>query len=92
MRIITLMDIIAARFGSLHERIKLGLASTNRHELERIRVFMENLQVWALVTRDEDKHILQDLHARLEELHPIWKDRIQVYATSDIDAALQTMT
>lgn len=81
-RILTLYQILTARFGSLPERIKLGLVDqTNAAAVMR---FLEQLQVWILVTSDDEKNSVQTATA---EAKPPWP--VRIFAMSDIAAALQ---
>jgi hypothetical protein len=85
-RIRTLQQIFAARFGSLPERIKLGLASVGDSEAAAIKIFLERLQIWVLVTSDDERDTLQTAAAEAKFFCPV-----RVFAISDIAAALQTI-
>jgi hypothetical protein len=85
-RIQTLQQIFAARFGSLPERIKLGLASVGNGEAAALKMFLEQLQIWVLVTSDDERDTLQAAAARAKRFCAV-----RVFAISDIAAALQSI-
>lgn len=84
-RIRTLQQIFTARFGSLPQRVKLGLATVGDSEAAALQMFLEELQVWVLVTGDDDKNVLLAAIERERFLFPV-----KVFALPDIRAAIQT--
>lgn len=85
-RIRTLQQIITARFSSLPERIKLGIAKINKNEGDAIIKFLNNLQIWVLVTSDDEKNVVQKATDNTQFIYPI-----RVFAISDITTALQNV-
>ncbi|HEV8482463.1 MAG TPA: hypothetical protein VGV87_02800 [Blastocatellia bacterium] len=83
-RIRTLQQIFAARFGSLPERIKLGLATVGNNDAAALKMFLEQLQIWVLVTSDGEGDTLRAAVAEAQVFCPV-----RVFAISDIAAALQ---
>ncbi len=84
-RIQTLQQILKARFGSLPERIKLGLA-LNKSDMAALKTLLEQLQIWVLVTSTDEKNAVQEATDKAKSVFPI-----KVFAISDISAALQTI-
>jgi hypothetical protein len=85
-RIQTLQKILKARFGSLPERIKLGLATINRNEAAALTIFLEQLQIWMLVTSDDERNAVQEAADKAKLICPI-----KVFAISDIATALHNI-
>lgn len=85
-RVRTLQDIVEERFGSLPERVTLGIAQVEPNLLAALRIFLERLQIWLLVTSDEDRTTLQATATAAALRWPV-----QVFALSDIATALQSI-
>ena len=85
-RIRVLQQIIAARLGSIPERIKMGVAEPNATQMALIKSFMDKLAVWILVTGDVEKTTIQSSIASTDLKWPV-----KVFAISDIAAALQNI-
>lgn len=85
-RIRTLQQIFTARFGSLPERIKLGLTSVGDSEAAVLKVLMERLEIWVLVTGEDERDTLKAVVAKAKIFCPV-----KVFAISDIASALQAV-
>lgn len=82
-RVRTLLQILAARFASLPERVKLGVASVGTHEAAAITAFLQQLKIMLLVTSDRDRDALRKMFA---EVPPAFE--VVVCAVSDVVEAL----
>lgn len=82
LRIRTINQILIARFGSLPERIQLGLA--NSKDAELTSKFLEQLQIWVLLTSDDERNVVQAFADKEKLSFPV-----KVFAISDISVALQ---
>lgn len=83
-RLKTLQQIIIARFGSVGQRIQLGIAELDPSQVAAFKLFIEQLQIWVLVTGEDEKAKVQ---AAVGEETIVWP--VKVFATSDIISALQ---
>ncbi|GMU45807.1 MAG: hypothetical protein AMXMBFR26_05890 [Porticoccaceae bacterium] len=84
-RVRTLNTILMARFGSLPQRIRYGLATIHESQAELLKVFLENLQIWVLVTSDGERDAVQ---REFNQGELSWE--VKVFSLSDIAAALQS--
>ena len=84
-RLRTLEEIIEARFGSLKQRAALGFTITTQH-LSAIKIFAEKLQLWVLVTSDDEKATLTKTIEKTKFQWPI-----KVFALSDIAETLKAI-
>lgn len=84
-RLRTLHDILTARLGSVAKRVEIGMMS-NAKQLAALNLFMEKLEVWLLVTGDEDKATIISTAGSLGLKWPV-----KVFAISDIRTALENL-
>jgi len=85
-RVRTLETIFSERFGSLPRRVKMGLAQINEQTAEALKMFMSQLQIWLLVSNDDDRTAVMGAFAQKPASLPV-----QVFSLTDITAALQNM-
>jgi hypothetical protein len=85
-RLKTLQDIISSRVGSIEKRIEMGFGRPDARQLAAINVFIEKLQVWVLVTSDEDKAAIASTATTLGLKWPV-----KMFAISDIRTALENI-
>lgn len=85
-RIRTLQSIVTARIGSIPARIEMGFPGLNEQQASLLRRFMDKLQVWVLVTSDDDKVTVQAAATKADFKRPL-----TVFAISDIAAALHSV-
>jgi Predicted nucleotide-binding protein containing TIR-like domain len=86
-RIKTLQEILAARFGSLDERVRLGLAATGSPELAALMKLKGTLQTWVLVTSESDRRAIETALVSAKLAWPV-----KAFAMPDIANALQNIT
>jgi hypothetical protein len=84
-RIRTLQNILTARLGSIGKRIESGLGPDPR-QLAALKLFAEKLEIWILVTGDEDKAVIT---ANIGTAGLKWP--VKVFAMSDIKTALENI-
>jgi hypothetical protein len=85
-RVKTLRQILFARFGSVAQRVQLGIAALDASTMASLKLFLEKLQVWVLVTSDDDKAAVI---GAIQTSDPGWP--VRVFAISDIASALTGM-
>lgn len=85
-RVRTLEAIFSERFGSLPQRIQMGMAQINAQTAEALKIFMSQLQTWLLVSSDDDRTAVTEAFAQKPASLPV-----QVFSLTDIAAALQNM-
>ena len=86
LRIRTLQNIVAARIGSIPNRIEMGMPGLNEQQVALLMRFMDKLQVWTLVTSDDDKATIEAAAAKADFKWPT-----KVFAISDIATALHNV-
>lgn len=86
-RIKTLQQILVARIGSIVQRIQLGVvANLGEPVASALRQFVEKLQVWVLVTSEDDKKAVTTAIANAKLS---WK--VRLFSMRDIESALQSI-
>lgn len=85
-RLRILQEILTARFGSIGERIRRGINIPKSTELAAVSAIVENLQVWILVTSDDEKSHLDSTTSTMEFKWPV-----KIFSISDIKAELQNI-
>lgn len=86
-RIKTLQQILVARIGSIEQRIQLGIvANLGEPVASALRQFVEKLQVWVLVTSEDDKMAVTTAIANAKLS---WQ--VRVFSMRDIESALQSI-
>ena len=83
-RIRTLQNIVAARFASIPKRLELGMPGLNAQQAAVLMRFLEKLEVWVLVTSDDERNTVQAEAQRIGFQWPV-----RAFAISDIASALQ---
>lgn len=84
-RLRTLEEIISERFGSMNHRAQLGIP-IDENTKALMDIFLKNLEVWLLVTGDDDKAKVEEV---LSQKSSIWP--VQVFTLKDIISALQAI-
>ncbi len=84
-RVRTLLTIVSARFGSISERVGLGLANVGVNELAVLQLLLEQLQIWLFVTSDEERDAVKAVYPDSSS-----GVQIKVFSMSDIVATLQS--
>jgi hypothetical protein len=85
-RVRMLEAIFSERIGSLPQRVKMGLAQMNAQATEVLKMFMSQLQIWLLVSSDDDRTAVTGALAQKPASLPV-----QVFSLTDITVALQNM-
>jgi hypothetical protein len=86
-RIKTLQQILVARIGSIEQRIQLGIvANLGEPVASALRQFVEKLQVWVLVTSEDDKKAVTTAIANAKLS---WQ--VRVFSMRDIESVLQSI-
>ncbi|MGA7458994.1 MAG: hypothetical protein WBW69_02120 [Candidatus Korobacteraceae bacterium] len=81
-RLATLNNILQARFGSIPERVKLGLAT--QAQLAVVQSLLSSLQIWLLVNSDDQKSTIErELSNRKIPLP------VRLFSMSDIKSTLE---
>ncbi len=83
-RVRTLLSIVTARIGSLPERVRLGVVAVGAGEVAAIQQFLEQLEIWLLVTSDEERDAVRSV---FPDGHPGLP--VKAFSVSDIATALQ---
>ena len=85
-RVRTLISILTARIGSLPERVKMGVATVDAGTLAAIQQFLQQLEIWIVVTSDEERDAIR---AVFPDGHPGLP--IKSFSVPDIAIALQNI-
>ena len=64
----------------------MGMAQINAQTAEALRMFMSQLQIWLLVSNDDDRTAVTEAFAQKPASLPV-----QVFSLTDIASALQNM-
>lgn len=85
-RVRTLQDIVSARIASIPTRIEMGMPGLNAQQVEILKRFLDKLEIWVLVTSDDDRNTIE-----AEARKARFKWPVKAYAISNIASALQSI-
>jgi len=83
-RVKTLQQIISARLGSISQKVKLGIAAVDASQAAAAKELMEHLQIWILVTGNDEKAVVK---AAVADMSVAWP--VEVFSIPDTTTALQ---
>lgn len=80
-RVRTVLDILSERIGSLEQRVKTGIVSSEQIEL--FNEILSKLAIWILVTSEDDKKYVSEAIASLKDGR-----HFDVFSLTDVSEAL----
>ena len=86
-RIRTLENLIKERFGSIPERIRLGLVQLNPSMQEAIMQFLRGLEIWIIVNNKDEADAANSILAKENLTWPV-----KIHTTHDVIQKLSSLS